>query len=146
MRLMAQLEVLHQWTRMFKALIERFESKNYAHFNVLMRSEDLARVFIELLALTANQGSARYHNSLISFSGLQKLDQILNQTKTNVLEAYNMVIEYALQMNENVQMTSPIVTKCIAIAPNLIISARTIATDPDLESYLEDETYSEMVV
>ena len=96
--------------------------------------------------MTANQGSARYHNSLISFSGLQKLDQILNQTKTNVLEAYNMVIEYALQMNENVQMTSPIVTKCIAIAPNLIISARTIATDPDLESYLEDETYSEMVV
>ena len=54
MRLMAQLEVLHQWTAMFKNLIERFESKNYDNFDVLIRSEDLARVFIELLALTAN--------------------------------------------------------------------------------------------
>lgn len=43
-------------------------------------------------------------------------------------------------------MTSPIVTKCIAIAPNLIVSARTISTDPELESYLDDETYSELVV
>ena len=80
-----------------------------------MRSEDLARVFIELLALTANQASHRYSNSLLSFSGLHKLDQILNQTKIKVLESYNMVIEYALQMSENLQMTSPIVTKCIAI-------------------------------
>ena len=83
---------------------------------------------------------------MISFSGLEKLDQILNQTKSNVLESYNMLVEYALQMNENVQMTSPIVTKCIAISPNLIISACTISTDPNLESYIEDETYSEIVV
>ena len=68
-RLMDQQEVLQQWTRMFKAVIERFESKNYAHFIVMIRSEDLARVFVEILALTANQGSARYQHSLISFSG-----------------------------------------------------------------------------
>ena len=49
-------------------------------------------------------------------------------------------------MSESVQMSSPIVTKCIAVAPHLIMSARTIATDPALESYLEDETYSELVV
>ena len=101
-RLMNQLEVLQQWTRMFKAVIERFESKNYCHFAVIIRSEDLARVFVELLALTANQGNARYQHSLISFSGKQNLDQILNQTKTNVLESYNMLLEYALQMSENI--------------------------------------------
>ena len=49
-------------------------------------------------------------------------------------------------MSEQIQMTSPIVSKCMGVAPQLIISARSIATDPNLESYMEDETYSELVV
>ena len=96
MRLMNQLEVLQHWTRMFKAVIERFESKNYFHFAVIIRSEDLARIFVELLALKANQANACHQHSIISFSGKQNLDQILNQTKTNVLESYNMLLEFAL--------------------------------------------------
>ena len=57
-----------------------------------------------------------------------------------------MLLEYALQMGEQIQLTSPVVTKCIAVAPHLIMSARSISTDPALESYMEDETYSELVV
>ena len=57
-----------------------------------------------------------------------------------------MLLEYALQMSESIQLTSPIVTKCIAVAPHLIMSARSISTDPALESYLDDEMYSELVV
>jgi len=54
MRLMSQLEVLHQWACMFTRLIERFESRNYDHFDVMIRSEDLSSVLLNLLALTAN--------------------------------------------------------------------------------------------
>ena len=46
MRLMSQLDVLHTWTGMFARVIERLESKDYENFDVLIRSDDLATVFI----------------------------------------------------------------------------------------------------
>jgi|FrelakmetLWP11LW_1041352.scaffolds.fasta_scaffold213938_1 hypothetical protein len=75
---MSQLEVLHAWAGMFARLLERFESRSYDHFEVIIRSDALASVLVALIALTANQTSARHLNSVISFSGLQKLDQLLN--------------------------------------------------------------------
>jgi len=49
-------------------------------------------------------------------------------------------------MTEAIQLNSPVVAKCIAVAHNLIASARGISADPNLEAYMEDETYSELVV
>ena len=63
---------------MFCRLVERLESKEYRNFDVLIRSDDLASMLIAGMALTANQGNARHAESLISFSGYQKLDQLLN--------------------------------------------------------------------
>lgn len=77
-RLMSQLDVLNAWAAMFTRLIERFESKSYENFDVLIRSEDLASVNLALIALTANKNNAHHFNSVISFSGMQKLDQMLN--------------------------------------------------------------------
>lgn len=57
-----------------------------------------------------------------------------------------MLLEYALQMNESIQAQSPIVNKAIAVAPHLIVSARAITTDPNLEELLDDEVYSELIV
>jgi len=143
---MAQLEILHAWAGMFARLIERFESRKYDNFDVLIRSEDLASVLFALIALTANKSNMHHLSSVISFSGLQKLDQILNQTKTKVLESVNMLLEYALQLNENVQVQLPIVNKAISFTPHLIISARSFATYPAMQDLLEDENYSELIV
>lgn len=57
-----------------------------------------------------------------------------------------MLLEYALQMNEGVQMQSPIVTKSIAATPHLINSMKILCCDPALEQYLEDDIISEIVV
>ena len=94
--IMTQLEVLHSWAGMFKRIIERFESSNYKNFNVIIRSDDLATVMTNLLALTVNQNSALHATSIVSFSGLQKLDQLLNQIKIRVIESQNMLLEYTL--------------------------------------------------
>lgn len=59
-RLIDQLEVLHQWSNMFQRLIERFESRQFSNFDTIIRSEALASVFVALIALTANQNSARH--------------------------------------------------------------------------------------
>ena len=68
-RLMSQLDVLHTWTGMYGRIIERFESRSYDNFDVLIRSDDLASVFVYIIALTANQNNASHQQSIISFSG-----------------------------------------------------------------------------
>jgi len=80
-RLMAQLDVLHAWSSMFARMIGVFESRKFSNFDVLIRSEDLASVLLAIIALTANKASAQHQNSIISFSGLAKLDQQLNLCK-----------------------------------------------------------------
>ena len=80
-RLMNQLEVLQAWANMFQSLISTFENKKYSNFDVLIRSEDLASVFLQIIALTSNKTSALHQNSVISFSGIAKLDQKLNNVK-----------------------------------------------------------------
>ena len=60
MRLMSQLDVLHAWTGMYARIIERFESRQYDNFDILIRSDDLASVFVYIIALTANQNSAKH--------------------------------------------------------------------------------------
>ena len=59
-RLMSQLDVLHTWTGMYGRIIERFESRSYDNFDVLIRSDDLASVFVYIIALTANQNNASH--------------------------------------------------------------------------------------
>ena len=71
---MSYLEVLHAWASMFANLIGVFESRKYANFDALIRSEDLASVLLAIIALTENKASAQHHNSIISFSGLEKVD------------------------------------------------------------------------
>lgn len=70
----------------------------------------------------------------------------MNQIKIKVIESYNILAEYAFQLNEGVQLSSPIVTKLIAVIPHIIVSTRLFCTDPGLDTYLEDEHYSELVV
>ena len=57
-----------------------------------------------------------------------------------------MLLEFTLQNNESVVSSSPIVNKMIQCMPHLIMSARAFATDPQLESHLDDENYSELIV
>jgi len=49
-------------------------------------------------------------------------------------------------MTEGIQTSSPIVTKSIVMIPHIILSAHLIATDPMLDTYLEDDQYSELIV
>ena len=66
--------------------------------------------------------------------------------KQRTLECLNMLLEFTLQNNESVVSSSPIVNKTIVCMPHLIMSARAFATDPQLESHLDDENYSELIV
>ena len=49
-------------------------------------------------------------------------------------------------MHEKTQAVSPIVTKSLASVHHMIISACLLATDPNLETLLEDDQYSDLIV
>ena len=57
-----------------------------------------------------------------------------------------MLLEYTLQLKEEVQNASPMVNKAHAMMQHLIHSAKVFATDPQLEAYLDDEHYSNLIV
>lgn len=145
-QLLAQLEILHSWASMHHRILERFESSKYQHFQVIMRSGRLSDVLVALIALTANSSDGRHAGSLISFSGLEKLDKLLNQIKVKTFESLNMLLEYIELLKEDQQQTSPFHHKMHALIPQLAASACLLATDERLEDCLEDEDYSELAV
>ena len=57
-----------------------------------------------------------------------------------------MLLDHTLQHKEEVQNASPMVNKAHAMMQHLIHSAKVFATDPQLEAYLDDEHYSDLIV
>jgi len=48
-----------------------------------------------LLGININAENSTEANSIVALSGIQKLDQMLNSLKHKVLEAVNIMVEYA---------------------------------------------------
>ena len=57
-----------------------------------------------------------------------------------------MLLEFALQSNEEVLEHAPAVNKIFQCVPHLIASACSFGTDPNLEDLLDDEVYAELIV
>lgn len=94
-RLQNQVEVLKQWADVHESIFEKYQDeKSFSFTNVLAKSDTLASVFTALIALNANHNNVRHVNSVISFSGLGKLDLILNETKTKVLKSMSMLLNF----------------------------------------------------
>jgi len=63
-----------------ESLIEKYrDEKNFTFTTSFARSESTAAIITALIALNANQNNMNgHHLSVISFSGLGKLDLLLN--------------------------------------------------------------------
>jgi hypothetical protein len=79
-RVQNQVEVLHQWATVHESLLEKYrDEKSYTFLNSFARSESTAAVITALIALNANHNNIDGQaHSIISFSGLGKLDLLLN--------------------------------------------------------------------
>jgi hypothetical protein len=147
-RLQNQVEVLKQWADVHESIFEKYQDeKSFSFTNVLAKSDTLASVFTALIALNANHNNVRHANSVISFSGLGKLDLILNETKTKVLKSISMLLNFIFMdmSNEEAQM-APMISKLILLLPHLIDSIALFAMEPNLNNLLLQESNSELVV
>ena len=138
-RLQNQVEVLEQWANIHEAFIEKLQDdKTFSFMNVLARSESTATIFTALLALNANVNNTAGHaQSVISFSGLGKLDKILNETKTKVLKCMSSLTDYIYdEMTTEEAEMAPMSTKLLVLLPYLIESLTLFAKDPNMSSLL----------
>jgi hypothetical protein len=140
--------VIRQWADVHYSLCESYQDeKSYEFSNILAKSDTLASVFTALIALNANHNNPKHANSIISFSGLGKLDLILNETKTKVFSSISKLLSYITDdmSNEEAQM-APLTSKLLVLLPHLIDSAAMFAVDPNLNSMLLEESNSELIV
>ena len=133
---------------MTSSMLEHYqEQNNHGFFNIFVRSEALTAVFTSLIALHANHDNINHQVSIISFSGFQKLDSLLNQTKVKVISCIVILLKYIFvdMIVEEANM-APLTTKLVVLLPHLIESARLFAIDPRLNQMLQNEDYSELMV
>lgn len=84
---------------------------------------------------------------MISFSGLGKLDLLLNQTKTKVLKCVSLLLAHIFEeMSVEEANMAPMSSKLVVLLPHLIESLALFATDRNLNSLIQDETNSELIV
>lgn len=97
-RLQNQVEVLRQWADVHETLLESFsDDKEVDFLTLLAKSDTLASVFTSLIALNANHNNPNHASSIISFSGLGKLDLILNETKTKVFKSIVVLLMHIFE-------------------------------------------------
>lgn len=76
---------------------------------------------------------------MLSISGIQKVDQIINEIKTKILESLCLLLGYVFDTMNNEQKNSiPYVNKMKAVVPILIKDAYLFATNEQMISMQED--------
>lgn len=138
-RVQNQVEVLHQWATVHESLLEKYrDEKSFTFLSSFARSESTAAVITALIALNANHnnlsGQAR---SVISFSGLGKLDLLLNQTKTKVLKCVSLLLSHVFEeLSQEEANNAPMSSKLLVLLPHLIESLALFATDKNLNELI----------
>lgn len=130
-------------------MLEKYrDEKSYTFTTSFARSESTAAVITALIALNANHNNLSGHaQSVISFSGLGKLDLLLNQTKTKVFKCVSLLLSHIFEeMSQEEANNSPMSSKLMVLLPHLIQSLALFATDKNLNELIQDETNSELLV
>lgn len=84
---------------------------------------------------------------MISCTGLQKLDNLLNKVKIKALEFLNQIFRYLFeQVKSKVKESSPFLTRAIQFCPFLIASLISVTSRSDIDELILDENYSDIIV
>jgi hypothetical protein len=91
--ILGALDVMKVWVENVWTTMERFEHKNFFLFDKFASNELFITSMVSILGiLVSNQNQPQ--EVLISISGLEKLDNDINNLKVNSLQILNLLIEY----------------------------------------------------
>lgn len=140
------LDILQEWLTTHTSIMERWESKKYFGFSAMMQSAHYSTTLAKILSLSMPIQGAET-TGLFSCTGLQKLDNLVNRVKSQALEFLNQVLRYIFEkVTSKVKVTSPFLPRCIQFCPYLIKSLLSLTARPDIETIVQDEVYSEIIV
>ena len=78
----------------------------------------------------------------ISVTGIEKLDQLLNQVKIDALGCLNFIFKYLFEEVPNqTKLESPFTAKGLTLCPYFIQTLMSISQRPNILQIIQDETY-----
>jgi hypothetical protein len=84
---------------------------------------------------------------MMSLTGIQKLDNLINQIKIKTFECINMILKYVFeQMQSIVKNQSPFLQRAGLIVQGLIATVSHLSQRADLEAIIEDEIGQTFIV
>lgn len=126
--------------------MERWESKKYFGYATMMMSTHYSTTLAKILSVSVPMPGVE-STGLFSSTGLQKLDNLVNKVKSQALEFLNQIIRYMFEKVTNkIKVTSPFLPRCIQFCPYLVQSLLSITARPDINTIIQDEDYSEIIV
>jgi hypothetical protein len=110
------------------------------------QSTAYAQVFIQTIGILVSHGNQDMM-SFISITGIEKLDQLLNNIKIKTLECLNLIFKYLFEEIPNqTKLESPFINKGLNLCPYLIKTLLVIGKRADLDQLIQDQTYQDVLV
>ena len=129
-----------------ESILERWESRKHFGFPVFLQNAPYSAIFTQILGIVVQTPEQPTH-SFISVTGLEKLDNLLNNIKTKALECLNYVYRYMFENVPNqVKSESPFLPKAVQLCPYIISSLLDLSQRPNIDTLMDDESYHNMLV
>lgn len=85
--------------------------------------------------------------SFISITGIEKLDQLLNQVKIKTLQCLNYLLKYLFEEVPNqTKQESPLTLKALTLCPHFISTLLSVSKRPDILTLAQEETFQDVIV
>lgn len=138
-----QLELITVWMCMHCRVLESLESHDFFGYTYFSKSNSYSTIVTQVLGLKINDSGS----TMMSLSGIEKLDQQLNLIKTKTFEFIRQILDYSFNKIETEHRSVvPLTHKISGLAPLMIQTAHQFATSPQLDQKLLDDGMSEFII
>lgn len=105
-KVMNSLEIIFNWVKIHYNAFERYQSKKYFGFQLFSSSVEYCNIFKNILGLHVAHPN-QTNQTILSLTGLEKLDNQLNLIKGKAMESINMVFKYTVDQSTPQKLASP---------------------------------------
>jgi hypothetical protein len=146
---MKKIDLIHSFAKMLYRILEKLTAKNMFMkvYHDLIESAPLASILVRVFGIGVQIPNSPNNNSVINITGLQQLDNLINQLKTKALECINYFLKkqdktckYITQKGGN-----QVLIGLTNLVPLMIQSLIIFGQRTDIENLLDETTISNFI-
>ena len=149
-QIMKKIDIVVSFIKMIFRVFEKTTSKGVYHkcYYDFVKSPTLSSILVRVFGINIQIPNSPNNNSVIQITGLQVLDNVINQLKTKSLECINLMLKKKDNTCEALIKTNEhqVINGQMNLVPILIQSLILLGQRSDLEQLLEEDTISNFVV